>query len=56
MKFLGQGIAFASLVMAATILEINDRETTLLWVLIVFWAISTEWYPKEKRNCNNAKG
>lgn len=46
--WIGQGIAFASLVLGAVYLEIHGKPVGGLWALIVLWAIATEWYPKNK--------
>lgn len=36
---LGAAIAFAALVAAAVVLEINGKPTSGLWVVIVIWAM-----------------
>lgn len=43
MNFLGKGIAFASLVAAATCLELNGKGASGLWFLIVVWVIFGSW-------------
>lgn len=47
MAWIGQGIAFAGLCMAAAWLEVSERNADGLWFLLVFWAIVTDWYPKK---------
>ena len=46
MSDIGQGIAFASLVAGAVVLEINGLPSTGLWVIIVLWAIFATWNSK----------
>lgn len=48
MNWLGQGIAFSALVVAATVLELNGKPAQGLWWLVVIWAFGTNWYPKQK--------
>ena len=36
---LPEAIAFSFLCLSATLLEINDKPASGLWVLIVFWAV-----------------
>jgi hypothetical protein len=48
MTWIGQGVAFAALVASAVVLELYDKPSDGLWVLIVVWAISTQWHPKDK--------
>ena len=44
--WMGQGIAFAALVAGAVCLELNDKTAGGLWVVIVIWALLTDWHPK----------
>jgi len=55
MNWLGQCIAFAALVAAATVLEINGKFAQGLWLLVVVWAFSTDLHPKQKDN-NDKEG
>ncbi len=47
MPYIGQGIAFAGLAIAAALLEIHDKNASGLWLLLVVWWVVTDWYPKE---------
>lgn len=47
MAWLGQGIAFAGLCIAAALLEIHDKPAGGLWVMAVLWWICADWHPKE---------
>lgn len=47
MAWIGQGIAFAALVAAAAYLEINGKDASGLWVIVVLCAIFAEWHPKQ---------
>lgn len=49
MAFIGQGIAFASLVAAAAALEIHDKNAEGLWIIIVFWWVIADWHPKNHK-------
>ena len=46
--YIGKAIAFSTLVIATTVLEIYDKPTEGLWILIVIWAIFSDWYPTNK--------
>jgi hypothetical protein len=48
MKAIGQGIAFASLVCGATVLEIYDKPAAGLWVLVGLWVLFGSIGDKEK--------
>ena len=48
MKYIGQGIAFAGLAIAAAMLEIHDKNAAGLWLVIVLWWVFADWRPKEK--------
>lgn len=48
MNWLGQGIAFAALVAAATVLEIYGKPAQGLWLLVVVWVFSAYWYQNQK--------
>ena len=50
MLYIGQGIAFAGLAIAAALLEIHDKNADGLWLVLVLWWVFTDWYPKEKVN------
>jgi len=39
MNFIGAGIAFAGLCIAAAWLEINDKDADGLWIILVLWLI-----------------
>lgn len=43
MKGIGEGIAFAAIVAGTVWLEINGKPVTGLWVLIVCWALISNW-------------
>ena len=45
--WIGQGIAFAGLVAGTVYLEVHDKPVGGLWVLIVIWALETDWHPKK---------
>ncbi len=46
MRGLGEGIAFASLAIAATWLEVNGAKASGLWFVVVFWAILSDFGQK----------
>lgn len=50
MAYIGQGIAFAGLAIAAALLEIHDKNAAGLWLLIVIWWVFADFHPKEKAN------
>jgi hypothetical protein len=50
MRGVGEGVAFAALVAATAWLEMSGREVSLLWVLIVWWAIFSDWGQKRGRD------
>ena len=50
MLYIGQGIAFAGLAIAAALLEIHDKSADGLWLVLVLWWVFTDWYPKDKAN------
>lgn len=48
MKGLGEGIAFAGLIAGATYLEVSGKPAIGLWLLIVVWAMFSDWGQKKK--------
>jgi hypothetical protein len=48
LAYLGHGIAFTALTIAATFLEINDKPVDFLWLTIGFWVWFGDFIPKEK--------
>lgn len=44
MEYIGQGIAFASLVFAAAWLEINNKNADGLWFFIVIMMVLMDWH------------
>lgn len=55
MRGLGEGIAFAALCLAAAALEIFDKDTSGLWVIIVLWAIFSDWGQKDEKKSDQPK-
>lgn len=51
MEPLGKGLAFAALVAAATALELNGKEASGLWFLVVIWVIFGTWQHSKKCDC-----
>ena len=45
---IGEGIAFAGLVVGCVWLELYDKPVGGLWALVVVWAIITDWGQKKK--------
>jgi len=50
MRGLGEGLAFCALVAGTVYLEIKDLPVTGLWILVVVWAVSTDWGQKNSEN------
>ena len=48
MRSVGEGIAFAGLVVGCVWLELYDKPVGGLWALVVVWAIITDWGQKKK--------
>lgn len=46
MKGLGEGIAFFGFVLAAAWLEVSGDGAGLLWVLVICWALFSDWGQK----------
>jgi hypothetical protein len=53
MRFIGQGLAFCSLVIVATVLELHDKEADGLWLLVVVWVIFGTWTHSKKCECKD---
>lgn len=47
MGWIGQGVAFAGLSVSAAWMEVNGVSATGLWVVLVVWALVTDWHPKK---------
>jgi hypothetical protein len=48
MRGLGEGIAFAGLCGVAAWLEISGEGAGGLWVIVVMWAVFTDWGQKKE--------
>jgi len=46
MKGIPEVIAFAALTVCTAALEINGKDVDMLWVVIVFWVIFSDWGQK----------
>lgn len=53
MEFLGKGLAFCALVIAATVLEIKGKEVDEIWLLVACWAIFGTWHHSKKCECKD---
>lgn len=47
MGAIAEGIAFAALCASAVWLETNGKPANGLWVLVVIWALTTDWGQKK---------
>lgn len=43
MKGVGEGIGFAGMAVAAAWLEVSDKDATGLWIVLVCWAMWSDW-------------